>query len=158
MWKKIKPYVISIAIALAVGGLSALLTRNNMEVYDTINRPALSPPMWLFPVVWSILFILMGISSALVWINRDENREDAFSALRVYGLQLVVNFFWTIIFFNMQAYLFAFIWLVLLWVLIVIMIIQFRKISPLAAYLQIPYLLWVTFAGYLTLMIFLLNR
>ena len=158
MWKKIKPYVISIAIALAVGGLSALLTKNNMEVYDTINRPALAPPMWLFPVVWSILFILMGISSALVWVNRDENREDAFSALRVYGLQLVVNFFWTIIFFNMQAYLFAFIWLILLWVLIIIMIIQFRKISPLAAYLQIPYLLWVTFAGYLTLMIYLLNR
>ena len=157
MWKKIKPYVISIAIALAVGGLSALLTKNNMEVYDTINRPALAPPMWLFPVVWSILFILMGISSALVWVNRDENREDAFSALRVYGLQLVVNFFWTIIFFNMQAYLFTFIWLILLWVLIIIMIIQFRKISPLAAYLQIPYLLWVTFAGYLTLMIYLLN-
>ena len=157
MWKKIKPYVISIAIALAVGGLSALLTKNNMEVYDTINRPALAPPMWLFPVVWSILFILMGISSALVWVNRDENREDAFSALRVYGLQLVVNFFWTIIFFNMQAYLFAFIWLILLWVLIIIMIVQFRKISPLAAYLQIPYLLWVTFAGYLTLMIYLLN-
>ena len=158
MWRKIKPYVISIAIALAVGGLSALLTKNNMEVYDTINRPKLAPPMWLFPVVWSILFILMGIRSALVWVNRDENREDAFSALRVYGLQLVVNFFWTIIFFNMQAYLFAFIWLILLWVLIIIMIVQFRKISPLAAYLQIPYLLWVTFAGYLTLMIYLLNR
>ena len=100
----------------------------------------------------------MCISSALVWVNRNENREDAFSALRVYGLQLVVNFFWTIIFFNMQAYLFAFIWLILLWVLIVIMIVQFKKISPIAAYLQIPYLLWVTFAGYLTLMIYLLNR
>ena len=158
MWKKIKPYVISIAIALAVGGLSSLLTKNNMEVYNSINRPVLAPPMWLFPVVWSILFILMGISSALVWVNRNENREDAFSALRVYGLQLVVNFFWTIIFFNMQAYLFAFIWLILLWVLIVIMIVQFKKISPIAAYLQIPYLLWVTFAGYLTLMIYLLNR
>lgn len=158
MWKKIKPYVISIAIALAVGGLSSLLTKNNMEVYNNINRPALAPPMWLFPAVWSILFILMGISSALVWVNRDENREDAFSALKTYGLQLVVNFFWTIIFFNMQAYLFAFIWLILLWVLIVIMIVQFKKISPVAAYLQIPYLLWVTFAGYLTLMIYLLNR
>lgn len=158
MWKKIKPYVISIAIAFAVGGLSSLLTKNNMEVYNTINRPALAPPMWLFPVVWSILFILMGISSALIWVKRGENREEAFSALRVYGLQLVVNFFWTIIFFNMQAYLFAFIWLILLWVLIIIMIVQFRKISPLAGWLQIPYLLWVTFAGYLTLMIYLLNR
>ena len=83
MWKKIKPYVISIAIAFAVGGLSSLLTKNNMEVYNTINRPALAPPMWLFPVVWSILFILMGISSALIWVKREENREEAFSALRV---------------------------------------------------------------------------
>ena len=158
MWKKIKPYVISIAIALAVGGLSALLTKNNMEVYNTINRPALSPPMWVFPVVWGILFVLRGISSALVWVNREQDIETASSALRIYGLQLIVNFFWSIIFFNMQAYLFAFIWLLLLLALIIIMILQFRKISPLAAYLQIPYLLWVTFAGYLTFMIYLLNR
>lgn len=158
MWKKIKPYVISIAIALAVGGLSALLTKNNMEVYNTINRPALAPPMWVFPVVWGILFVLMGISSALVWLNREQDIETASSALRIYGLQLIVNFFWSIIFFNMQAYLFAFIWLLLLLALIIIMILQFKKISPLAAYLQIPYLIWVTFAGYLTFMIYLLNR
>ena len=124
MWKKIKPYVISIAIALAVGGLSALLTKNNMEVYNTINRPALAPPMWVFPVVWGILFVLMGISSALVWLNREQDIETASSALRIYGLQLIVNFFWSIIFFNMQAYLFAFIWLLLLLALIIIMILQ----------------------------------
>ena len=158
MWGKIKPYVISIAIALAVGGLSAILTKNNMEVYNTINRPALAPPMWVFPVVWGILFVLMGISSALVWLNREQDIETASSALRIYGLQLIVNFFWSIIFFNMQAYLFAFIWLLLLLALIIIMILQFKKISPLAAYLQIPYLIWVTFAGYLTFMIYLLNR
>lgn len=158
MWGKIKPYVISIAIALAVGGLSAILTKNNMEVYNTINRPPLSPPMWVFPVVWGILFVLMGISSALVWVNREQDIETASSGLRIYALQLIVNFFWSIIFFNMQAYLFAFIWLLLLLALIIMMIIQFRKISPLAAYLQIPYLLWVTFAGYLTFMIYLLNR
>ena len=158
MWKKIKPYVISIAIALAVGGLSAILTKNNMEVYNTINRPPLSPPMWVFPVVWGILFVLMGISSALVWVNREQDIEAESSGLRIYALQLIVNFFWSIIFFNMQAYLFAFIWLLLLLALIIMMIIQFRKISPLAAYLQIPYLVWVTFAGYLTFMIYLLNR
>ncbi len=158
MWQKIKPYVVSALIALGVGALSALLTKGNMEVYNIINRPALAPPMMLFPIVWSILFVLMGISSAIVWTKRDENPDDAMSALRIYGLQLVVNFFWSIIFFNMQAYLFAFIWLILLLALILIMIVQFRKISPLAAYLQIPYALWVTFAGYLTLMIYLLNR
>lgn len=158
MWKKIKPYIISIIIALGVGGLSAFLTRNNMEVYKNINQPPLAPPMILFPIVWFVLFLLMGISSAIIYTNRDKNPREALSGLIIYGLQLIVNFFWSIIFFNMQAYLFAFIWLLLLWVLIIMMIIQFHKISPAAAYLQIPYLLWVTFAGYLNLMIYLLNR
>lgn len=158
MWKKIKPYVISIAIALGVAGLSALLTRNNMKVYQNINQPPLSPPMIVFPIVWSVLFTLMGISSAVIYIKKNDSKDEVYSALRIYGLQLIVNFFWSIIFFNMQAYLFAFIWLLLLWVLIIMMIIQFRKISPTAAYLQIPYLLWVTFAGYLNLMVYILNK
>ena len=155
MWQKIKPYVISIAIALAVGGLSAVFTSGNMNIYDTLNRPPLSPPMWLFPVVWSILFILMGVSSAMVYVKKDET--DVSGALKVYALQLIVNFFWSIIFFNMRAYLFAVVWLALLWILILIMIISFRKIKPLAGYLQIPYLVWVSFALYLTIMIYLLN-
>lgn len=158
MWKKLKPYIISILIALGTGGLSAFLTKNSMEVYKNINQPPLAPPMILFPIVWLILFILMGISSAIIYTKRSTNPREALSGLIIYGLQLIVNFFWSIIFFNMQAYLFAFIWLLLLWVLIIMMILQFRKISPLAAYLQIPYLLWVTFAGYLNIMIFLLNR
>ena len=155
MWQKIKPYVISIAIALAVGGLSAVFTSGNMNMYDTLNRPPLSPPMWLFPVVWSVLFILMGVSSAMVYVKKTET--DVSGALKIYGLQLIVNFFWSIIFFNMRAYLFAVVWLALLWILILIMIISFRKIKPLAGYLQIPYLLWVSFALYLTIMIYLLN-
>ena len=157
MWKKIKPYVISILIALCVGGLSAFLTRNSMETYKNLNQPPLAPPTILFPIVWSILFILMGVSSAIVYVNRDVNKAEARSGLIIYGLQLIVNFFWSLIFFNMQAYLFAFIWLLLLLLLIIMMILQFRKISPIAAYLQIPYLLWVIFAGYLNLMIYLLN-
>lgn len=155
MWKKIQPYVVSIIIALVVGGLSALVTKDNMNIYDTINKPALSPPMFLFPIVWGILFVLMGISSAIVYIKSEKGK--AFDNLWIYGLQLIVNFFWSIIFFNMRSYLFAFVWLVLLWVLIIAMIVQFRKVSPVAAYLQIPYLLWVTFAGYLTVMIYILN-
>lgn len=157
MWKKIKPYVISVVIALAVGGLSALLTKNNMDVYEQINRPRLAPPMIVFPIVWSVLFILMGIGSAIVYTNRHKDFDTASTGLKIYAFQLAVNFFWSIIFFNLQAYLFAFIWLVVLWVLILLMIIQFYKISPIASYLQIPYLLWVTFAGYLTFMIYLLN-
>lgn len=156
MWKKYKPYILSVIIALAVGGLSSLLTRGNMDIYQTINVPPLAPPMSIFPWVWGILFVLMGISSAMVYLRRDD--ADATSALQIYAIQLVVNFFWSIIFFNMRAFFFAFVWTMLLWVLIIIMIVQFRKVSKTAAYLQWPYLIWVTFAAYLTLMIWLLNR
>ena len=157
MWKNLKPYIISVLIALGVGGLAALLTRNNMDIYQSITRPPLSPPSWLFPVVWTVLYILMGISSAMVYIKGSEGDENASSALRIYALQLAVNFFWSIIFFNMQAYLFAFIWIILLWILIIVMIKRFYEVSPVAAWLQIPYLLWVTFAAYLNLMIYFLN-
>ena len=152
MWKKIKPYVISVAIALAVGGLSALLTKDSMDVYGTINLPPLAPPSWLFPVAWGILYVLMGISAAIVY-TKDKDKKG----LLIYTIQLGVNFFWSIIFFNMRAFLFSFLWLVLLWFLVAIMILQFRKTSNLAAYLQIPYLLWLTFAGYLNFMIYILN-
>ncbi len=158
MWKKIKPYVISILIALGVGGLSSFLTRSNMSIYEDIIKPPLAPPMLLFPIVWGILFVLMGIGSAIVYTRKDDLNEEVSSALKTYALNLIVNFFWSIIFFNMQAFLFAFIWLVILWIIILIMILKFKKISPIAAYLQIPYLVWVTFAGYLTLAIFILNR
>ena len=157
MWNKIKPYVISILIALGVSGLSALVTKNNMSVYTDLNKPLLAPPMIVFPIVWNILFILMGISSALVYVKGKDDKQKRNEALRVYGLQLVVNFLWSIIFFNMRAYLFAFIWLIVLWLLIIYMIVKFNQIIDTAAYLQLPYLIWVTFAGYLTLMIFILN-
>lgn len=157
MWRKIKPYIISIAIALGVDGLSALFTMNSFDIYKNLNQPPLSPPMIVFPIVWGILFVLMGVSSAIIYTKRAENIKVN-SALRIYGFQLAVNFFWSIIFFNMQAYLFAFLWLLILWVLIIVMIIQFHKINRIASYLQIPYFLWVTFAGYLNLMIYILNR
>ena len=152
--KKWKVYVISILIALGVGLLSAFVTRGQMDVYSNLVQPPLAPPSWLFPVVWSILFILMGISAAIIYI---ENGPGSKSALTVYALQLAVNFIWSIIFFNLQAYWLAFFWLLLLWALIILMIYKFSKISKLAAYLQVPYLLWVTFAGYLTLAIAILN-
>lgn len=158
MWKKIKPYVYSALIALLVGGASAFLTRNNMNIYDRVNMPPLSPPPWLFPVVWGILYILMGISSAIVYLKGKNDGADTKSALNVYLLQLAVNFAWSIIFFNMQAFGLAFLWILLLWALIIVMIVRFRKISPIASWLQIPYLLWVTFAAYLTFMVWILNR
>lgn len=155
MKKRIWTYIIAIAIPLAMGGLSALLTRNGMESYGMIIKPALSPPAWLFPIVWTALFILMGIGSALVYENSSGDERE--SALKIYFFQLAINFFWSIIFFNMRAYLFAFIWLLLLWVFIILMIIKFYRVNKAAALMQLPYLLWVTFAGYLTLSVWLLN-
>ncbi len=157
MLAKIKPYIISVLIALAVGGISALLTMGNMNIYSEVTTPPLSPPGFLFPIVWTILFILMGISAAIIYGKREEYPNEVRRALTVYALSLVVNFLWSIIFFNMRSFLFAFVWLLLLWFLILRTIMLYKPISPVAAYLQIPYLVWVTFAGYLNLGIFLLN-
>ncbi|MBO5858854.1 MAG: tryptophan-rich sensory protein [Clostridia bacterium] len=158
MLKKYKPYIISVIIALAVGGLSAAVTNSGMDAYSSFNQPPLSPPPQVFPIVWTILFTLMGIGAALVYIRKNAKPDAVRLALIVYAVNLAVNFLWSVIFFNMQAFLFAFIWILLLIAVIVAMIILFKKISPIAAYLQIPYLLWVTFAAYLNLAVYLLNR
>ena len=126
-------------------------------MYERIIRPVLAPKAYVFPIAWTILYILMGISSARVWLQRKEKPELVLDALMAYVIQLILNFFWSILFFNMQNFLFSFIWLVLLWIAIIIMIVRFYRVDPLAAYLQIPYLLWVTFAGYLNFMIYRLN-
>lgn len=146
-----------ILIPLVVGAVSAFLSSDAMMAFDLLNKPALSPPAWLFPVVWTILYTLTGISSYLVLVS-DADREEIQNALKIYALQLVVNFLWPTFFFNFQWYLFAFIWLVLLWVLVFIMIWRFKDVSKLAAYLNIPYILWLTLAGYLNFSIWLLNR
>lgn len=149
--------MICLAVPLIVGALAAVLTQESMESFEALNQPPLSPPAWLFPVVWTVLYILMGAASYLILCNCGAFRAQAASALKIYAIQLVVNFFWTIIFFNLKLYLFAFIWLLLLWGLICITIKRFGAISKTAAYLMLPYLIWVSFAGYLNLGIFFLN-
>lgn len=155
--RSILTFIISIIIPLFIGGLSAFLTRDNMNIYDEINTPPLSPPGFLFPVVWTVLYVLMGVSSGLIWQKRGKNRENAENALLIYAVSLVFNFIWSIIFFNFRLYLLSFIWLVVLLILIILTTIKYKKILPLAALLQIPYILWVTFAGYLNFGIYLLN-
>jgi len=150
-WKKL---IISIFVPLAVGGVSTLLTKNGMESFETIIKPPLSPPAWLFPVVWTALYILMGVACYLVWTTPKKEPN----ALFYYGIQLFFNFFWSIIYFNIKNYLFAFIWLLLLWAAILITTVKFYRTKKAAGYLMIPYLLWVTFAGYLNLGIYFLNR
>ena len=152
-WKKL---IICIAIPLAVGGLSALLSRSGMKTFSELNQPMLSPPMWLFPVVWTILFTLMGISSYIV-AEADVDIAKKKAAFWIYGIQLLLNFLWTIIFFNFRLFTFAFIWLLLLLVFIIANTVSFYRIKKAAGYLLIPYIVWTAFAGYLNFMISVMN-
>lgn len=154
MRSKIKTYAISIAVALAVGGLSALLTGDSMEKYKALRQPSLAPPGWVFPVVWTILFVLMGVGAAMVCLSGSSSKKKP---IAIYGLQLTVNFFWTILFFLLEARLFAFFWLLLLLGLAVWMAVSFARVNKTAGLLQIPYILWLLFAGYLNLAVYLLN-
>ena len=156
MKKTWKIYTFWILLAEGVGALSGWLSRDGMKLYDaTVTQPPLSPPMWVFPVVWTILYALMGIGAARVY--QAPGSPERSRGLNLFLIQLVVNFFWSLIFFNAQAFGVALLWLLLLIGLVVWMILTFRKVDPLAAYLQIPYLLWLAFAAYLTWGVWKLN-
>ena len=156
MWTKIRPYLGFSAAALAVGGLSALLTQGEMEAFSALRQPPLSPPGWVFPVAWTILYLLMGIGMGMVW--RMSEGEDRRRAVILWSAQLLVNFVWPLLFFVWKIRLLAFFWLILLLVLVAKMISEFEKHSAAAAKLQIPYVLWLIFAGYLNLGVYFLNR
>lgn len=140
----------------AVGGLSGWLARNGMQIYKTETiKPPLSPPSIVFPIVWTVLFALMGIGAARILMAPPSDIRTR--SLRLFLIQLFFNFWWSIIFFNFQHFGFAFIWLVILWLLILWMTLSYRKIDKLAAWLQVPYLAWVAFAAYLNLGVWMLN-
>ena len=151
-----EPYAFWIIFTEAVGGLSGWLTREGTELYQTtIIKPPLSPPGIVFPIVWSILFALMGVGATRIYLSPASNARSR--ALGIFLLQLAFNFFWSIIFFNLQNFGLALLWLMVLWALIIWMIRSFHTIDPLSAWLQIPYLLWVTFAAYLNFGVWRLN-
>jgi tryptophan-rich sensory protein len=151
-----KVYTLWIGLSEAAGLLSGLLSRGGMENFSqTVAQPPLSPPGWLFPVVWTILYGLMGISAARIWISPPSDNRSR--GLNLFMAQLIVNFFWSPIFFNTGVYSFALLWLLLLWVLVVLMIFSFQKVDKTAALLQIPYLIWLTFAAYLNRGVWQLN-
>ena len=153
---KWKTYAFWIALAEGVGALSGYLSREAMSLYkEFIHKPPLSPPALLFPIVWTVLYALMGIGIARVRLQGAEGQKQA---TVLFLLQLAVNFCWSLIFFNAQAFGIAFLWLVLLWVLVYRMARSFVTIDALGGKLQLPYLLWLTFAAYLTAGVFLLNR
>ena len=152
----IKRFLISLAIPLLIGGLSALITSGNMDVYSKIKVPIFAPPGWVFSVVWPVLYMLMGISFFIIW-NSESDAQNKQVAFVLFALQLLLNFIWSPIFFNKQWFLLAFILLVFLWLFTLGMIVSFYKTSKFAGVLQIPYLLWLTFAGVLNFAIYLLN-
>lgn len=152
-----KAYALWIAICESVGILSGLVIRKGIEYYNlAVRKPAYSPPTILFPLVWTVLFALMGIGMARIVLYRKDQKR--FSAQNIFIAQLIVNFFWPLIFFNLRAYGAAFMWIILLLFLIVSMILSFRKQDTAAGYLQIPYLFWTAFASILNLSVWILNR
>ena len=149
-----KPFLVSLLVTLGAGGVSALLTMNSMDVYSNLNQPPLAPPGFLFPIVWTILYLLMAISAYLIFGSHSPFRKRA---LILYAVQLGFNVLWPVAFFVLQWFWFALVWLVVLITLILAMIVCFYRIDRVAAWLQIPYLLWCCFAAYLNLMTALLN-
>ena len=151
---KLKSLLINLLITLGGGAVIAFLTRDSMEVYANVQQPPLAPPGVVFPIIWTILYTLMGISAYMI---TESNSKLKNKALTVYGMQLFLIFIWPLVFFNGQMFLFAFIILMALWIMVLWMIGIFYKINPISAFLQIPYALWLTFAAYLNLGVYLLN-
>ena len=156
MWTKIRPFIGFSALALLVGGLSSVITQGEMEAFAALRQPPLSPPGWVFPVVWTILYVLMGLASYLVW-DADAAAPRKKRALSLYAAQLAVNALWPLLFFRLGQYLLAFFWLLLLAVLVWACSVLFRYISRRAGALLTPYLIWLAFAAYLNLGVYLLN-
>lgn len=154
-FRKVIEVVVSIALPLGGGFLISLLTRSAMATFDSFNQPPLSPPAWLFPVAWSILYVMIGIASYLIYRQKKSKARTA--AIVLYLIQLAFNFCWTIVFFNLGWFWPAFAWLMVMWVLIIILMIVSGKVSKPAVILLIPYVLWCTFAAYLSLGIAILN-
>lgn len=159
MKTKIQPglLALTIAIPLLVGGLSAFITQDMMKEYFFLNKPPLSPPGWVFPVVWTILYILMGMASYMV-IKSGADSSLISKAMIFYGIQLILNFIWSILFFKYSFYLLAFAELIAMMAAIIASTIMFFKTNRTAGLLMTPYILWTTFAAYLNLAVYNLSK
>ncbi|NUM36430.1 MAG: tryptophan-rich sensory protein [Candidatus Brocadiae bacterium] len=149
--------ILFIAIPLLIGSSSSYFAKDSMSQYKELIKPSFSPPGWIFGIMWTILYILMGIASFRIYISHAETKTKR-AALAYYAAQLGVNFFWTIIFFHLQLRGLALLWLILLWALILLTMQKFYKIDKLSASLLLPYILWVSFAGILNYEIWFLNK
>lgn len=149
---KIKIYAKSILIPVIIGGIVGLFISSSID-YSGLEKPFLSPPSIAFPIVWTILYILMGISYGIL----ESKKLNDSNIKLIYNIQLFVNAMWSIIFFTLKWRFFAFIWILILDILVIRMIIEFYKKNKLSGLLQIPYLLWILFASYLNIAIYLIN-
>lgn len=148
--------LIALLIPLLVGGFSALLTAEDMKIYETMNRPPLAPPGWVFPVVWTILYVMMGLASYFVYISKADSERKR-KALSYYAAQLAMNLFWSTLFFTYSRYLIALIWLLVMWVLILVCVIRFYRIRHAAGLMMGVLFLWTTFAAYLNLAAYIMS-
>jgi len=150
-------FLISILLPLSLGAIAGMFTSQSVpEWYATLNRPSFNPPNWIFGPVWTTLYILMGISFFLIW-KQDASKERN-RAILFFLLQLLLNFAWSFIFFYFNKIGLALVEIILLWISIIMMLVVFYKIKPMASYINIPYLLWVTFATVLNASYYILNR
>lgn len=149
----LKKLIFYIGITLLIGSLPSFFIKIS-QTYKTLNKPPLSPPGILFPIVWTILFILMGISIYRIMVSNNDKKNEA---RLIYFIQLIINACWTPIFFGLQEFFLAFLWILMLILLVITMILLFFKIDKISAYLNIPYLAWLLFACYLNFGVFILN-
>lgn len=148
---------IAILLPLAVGSVASCFVKDAIFIYESLEKPSLSPPGWIFPVVWFVLYVLMGIAS--YWIYRmDENDKDVKHAMLLYVVQLGVNFFWPLLFFKYSLQLFALFWIILLFVLVAMLIKAYGKLDKRAAFFMLPYALWLLYGIYLNLGVYILNK
>lgn len=150
-----KQLSISIAIPVIVGGLASLLNMKGFKEFQFVDKPSITPPTFLFPIVWTILYILMGISAYLIFKSGEKGKTRAYL---FYTMQLVMNFLWTCFFFGAKDYTAAFVAIVVLLVLVAGMIFSFYAVNKKSGYFQIPYLIWITFALFLNYLVLIMNK
>ncbi|WP_331722122.1 TspO/MBR family protein [Alkalithermobacter thermoalcaliphilus] len=155
--KNIVKFLVSIFIPLGVGFLSGYITKDSMNIYQNLIRPSFAPPGYIFSIVWTILYILMGIASYRVYVS-EKSKYEVKDALTFYFIQLALNFLWPIVYFNLGFRFLALILIIILWILILVTTIKFFQIDKIAGYLMVPYLLWVSFAAILNYSTWKLNR
>lgn len=155
---RLKPLIISIAIPFIGSGVSTLISgANKSGFYTSLEKPPISPPEWIFAVVWPILYLLMGIACYRVYMKEEVTGKGS-NSIFIYGIQLLLNFLWPILFFGLKLYGIAFIELIILFIFIIITTVKFYKIDKLAGLLLVPYLIWTIFAGYLNFGVWFLNE